>query len=120
MSLFSWLCGRDVLRGIGYLHHVKKRCHGNLSETNIVIVNGRAKVTGMVNDVSKTNLDDYLDYLHLATIIARCFGTNQQAIPTELELFLTYISTTKPSRYANKLYTYTLIGGIYYSINALC
>uniref|UniRef100_A0A2N9H8I8 Uncharacterized protein n=1 Tax=Fagus sylvatica TaxID=28930 RepID=A0A2N9H8I8_FAGSY len=91
----------QILRGIGYLHHVKKRCHGNLSETNIVIVNGRAKVTGMVNDVSKTNLDDYLDYLHLATIIARCFGTNQQAIPTELELFLTYISTTKPSRLLN-------------------
>ncbi|KAM4073585.1 hypothetical protein ACB094_10G030900 [Castanea mollissima] len=92
---------RDVLRGIAYLHHVKKRCHGNLSETNIVIVNGRAKVTGMVNDISKTSLDDYSDHLHLATIIRRSFGTKQHAIPTELELFVTYISTEKPSRLLN-------------------
>ncbi|XP_075642660.1 uncharacterized protein LOC142614021 isoform X1 [Castanea sativa] len=92
---------RDVLRGIAYLHHAKKRCHGNLSETNIVIVNGRAKVTGMVNDISKTSLDDYSDHLHLATIIRRSFGTKQHAIPTELELFVTYISTEKPSRLLN-------------------
>ena len=107
LSLVSWLCDRDVLRGIGYLHHVKKRCHGNFSETNIVIVNGRAKVTGMVNDISKTSLDDYSDHLHLAIIIRRSFGTKQLAIPTELELFITYISTEKPSRYASKLYTHT-------------
>ena len=72
-----------------------------------MIVNGRAKVTGMVNDISKTSLDDYSDHLHLAIIIRRSFGTKQLAIPTELELFITYISTEKPSRYASKLYTHT-------------
>ncbi|KAF3966578.1 hypothetical protein CMV_009326 [Castanea mollissima] len=92
---------RDVLRGIGYLHRVKKRCHGKLNETNIVIVNGRAKITGMVNDISKTHLDDYSDYKHLATIVRRSFETEQHDIPTELKLFLTYISKTEPSRLLN-------------------
>ncbi|KAB1215722.1 hypothetical protein CJ030_MR4G016477 [Morella rubra] len=85
---------RDVLRGIGYLHQVENRCHGNLSELNIVIVNGRGKITGMVKDVSKKYVDDYLS---LATLLEVAFvGT--QTIPTELELLLTYISTTEPSR----------------------
>ncbi|XP_075671463.1 uncharacterized protein LOC142641001 isoform X2 [Castanea sativa] len=92
---------RDILRGIDYLHRVKKRCHGKLSETNIVIVNGRAKITGMVNDISKTYLDDYSDYKHLSTIVRRSFKTEQHGIPTELQLFLTYISKTEPSRLLN-------------------
>ncbi|KAL4619171.1 hypothetical protein ACB092_06G060500 [Castanea dentata] len=92
---------RDILRGIDYLHRVIKRCHGKLSETNIVIVNGRAKITGMVNDISKTYLDDYSDYKHLSTIVRRSFKTEQHDIPTELKLFLTYISKTEPSRLLN-------------------
>ncbi|KAB1215718.1 hypothetical protein CJ030_MR4G016473 [Morella rubra] len=93
---------RDVLRGIGYLHRVKNICHSNLSVLNIVIVNGRAKITGIVSGVLKTNnVDDYLDYLDLATIVRSCFGTKQLHIPAELELFLTYISVTKPSRLLN-------------------
>ena len=51
--------------------------------------------------------DDYSDYKHLATIVQRSFKTEQHDIPTELELFITYISTEKPSRYASKLYTHT-------------
>nr|POF04335.1 hypothetical protein CFP56_16393 [Quercus suber] len=52
---------RDVIRGIGYLHRVKKRCHGK-----------------------------------------RSFLTKQHAIPTELNLFLTYTTkVTKPSRLLN-------------------
>ncbi|XP_042947927.1 uncharacterized protein LOC122280888 [Carya illinoinensis] len=91
---------RDVLRGIDYLHSVKKRCHRNLSTLNIVIVNGRAKITGMVNDAStsKTKQDDHLDYKHLAKVIRTCFGSKQQNIPTELKLFLTYISRSKYSK----------------------
>ncbi|KAG2680150.1 hypothetical protein I3843_11G086000 [Carya illinoinensis] len=94
---------RDVLRGIDYLHSVKKRCHRNLSTLNIVIVNGRAKITGMVNDAatSKTKHDDHLDYKHLANVIRTCFGSKQQNIPTELKLFLTYISNSKSSRLLN-------------------
>ncbi|KAB1215762.1 hypothetical protein CJ030_MR4G003024 [Morella rubra] len=84
----------DVLRGIGYLHQVENSCHGNLSELNIVIVNGREKITGMVKDVLKKYVDDYLS---LATIVRSCFHRERQTIPTELELLLTYISTTKPS-----------------------
>ena len=71
-----------------------------------MIVNGRAKITGMVNDISKTYLDDYSDYKHLATIVQRSFEIEQHDIPTELKLFLTYISKTEPSRYASKLYTH--------------
>ncbi|KAF3953755.1 hypothetical protein CMV_020827 [Castanea mollissima] len=92
---------RDVLRGIDYIHHVKKRCHGKLIETNIVIMNGQAKITGMVNNISKTYLDDYSDHKHLATIVRRSFDTEQHDIPTELKLFLTYISKTEPSRLLN-------------------
>jgi hypothetical protein len=87
------------LRGIDYLHHVKRRWHGNLSVLNIVIVNGRAKITGMVNAVPRTNLDGYWDDLaNLVSIVVRCFGTIQQNIPTELKLFLSYISTPKSGR----------------------
>ncbi|KAG2680152.1 hypothetical protein I3843_11G086100 [Carya illinoinensis] len=91
---------RDVLRGIDYLHSVKKRCHRNLSTLNIVIVNGRAKITGMVNDASasKTKQDGHLDYKHLAKVVRTCFGSKQQNIPTELKLFLTYISRSKDSK----------------------
>ncbi|XP_040987267.1 uncharacterized protein LOC121235100 isoform X1 [Juglans microcarpa x Juglans regia] len=91
---------RDVLRGIDYLHSVKKRCHRNLSMLNVVIVNGRAKITGMVNDAatSKTKQDDQLDYKHLANVVRTCFGSEQQNIPTELKLFLAYISRSKDSK----------------------
>ncbi|KAF5477703.1 hypothetical protein F2P56_004320 [Juglans regia] len=91
---------RDVLRGIDYLHSVKKRCHRNLSTLNIVIVNGRAKITGMVNDAStsKTKQDYQLDYQHLANIVRTCFGSEQKNIPTELKLFLAYISRSKDSK----------------------
>ncbi|XP_050267030.1 uncharacterized protein LOC126710549 isoform X2 [Quercus robur] len=89
---------RDVLRGIGYLHRVKNRCHGKLSETNIVVVNGRAKITGMVGPRLQ---DHYSDYKHLATIVRKSFETEQHDIPTELKLFLTYISKTEPSRLLN-------------------
>ncbi|KAB1215765.1 BTB/POZ and MATH domain-containing protein 4 [Morella rubra] len=86
---------RDVLRCISDLHQVEKICHGNLSELNIVIVNSRGKITGMLNDVSKKYVDDYLS---LAAIVRSCFRSQRQTIPIELELLLTYISTTKPSR----------------------
>lgn len=118
VSFFLYV-GRDVLRSIDYLHSVKKRCHRNLSTLNVVIVNGRAKITGMVNDAStsKTKQDYQLDYKHLANIVRTCFGSEQQNIPTELKLFLAYISRSKDSkssRYVNRLletslYTYTCI-----------
>ncbi|KAB1228040.1 hypothetical protein CJ030_MR4G029269 [Morella rubra] len=89
---------RDVLRGIGYLHQVENRCHGNLSELNIVIVNGRGKITRMLKDVSKKYVNDYLS---LAAIVRSCFCSQRQTIPTELELLLKYISKTKPNRLLN-------------------
>ncbi|XP_050267035.1 uncharacterized protein LOC126710552 isoform X2 [Quercus robur] len=45
--------------------------------------------------------DDYSDYKHLATIVQRSFKTEQHDIPTELKLFLTYISKTEPSQLLN-------------------
>jgi hypothetical protein len=97
------------LRGIDYLHHVKKRCHGNLSVLlNVVIVNGRAKITGMENAVPKKNLGGCRDYSDLSSIVELCFETKQQTIPTELQLFLKYISKAKPSRYVNYMYVYIL------------
>jgi hypothetical protein len=93
------------LRGIDYLHHVKKRCHGNLSVLlNVVIVNGRAKITGMANAVPKKKLGGCRDYSDLSSIVELCFETKQQTIPTELQLFLKYISKAKPSRYVNYMY----------------
>ncbi|KAB1215761.1 hypothetical protein CJ030_MR4G003023 [Morella rubra] len=73
----------DVLRGIGNLHQVENICHGNLSELNIVIVNGQEKITGMVKDVSKKNI-----VVHLVDIVNQELG-GKKLTAKEVDIELT-------------------------------